>query len=674
MQWFSLLLRPYAMILVLFFRAVVSQADWDEFSPGSASGGGITLDRANPEEMSVAFDGEGRPVVVWNNLVGETSLVQALRWDGTKWSRIGSEMEIAPFPARVNRVLVDPTDNRLVVSLHQSRNYLLKFDGTAWVPWADSGIDDLYGLEVFTDIGFLPEGTPVALYQVLSYDEVNQFIHVRKWDGTQWVEFSPGSAAGRGIAESTTRAMRPQLAITRQGVIYALWRQDYLTHGNEALYLKKWDRSAWVENPLGSASGLGITGQPSSIYFRALTLDSSGQPIVIFQNLKTNSIHVVRLEGEVWTEWGESSTGGHALSAPGEEAGAAILVNNHGEHPVAIWIENESRALHAKRFNGNRWEPAGVGSDVGDGLGRMVDDYYDAAMRDDGLVVVAYVDAVTRNIYVKSFDSNTASETPTETPTAIPTVTPTVPPTPILTPPPMETPTPIPIPLPPILPVEENIETWFVLDGFGGVHSTNPNVPLPVLPYFINFNIARDLEPDPLGRGWYLLDGYGGIHTSSPDLPLPQNLPYFGMDIARNLEITATDQGLEFFLLDGFGTVHTSGQRFDYGSLPWFGFDIARDLEPDPETGGWFILDGFGVLHSSRRPVHEFPLIDEWTSAPNLRSIVRFDGNRSVLLDAYGGRHTSPQRPAHNLVDGLPEGFYFPGWEILWDVEVILRR
>ncbi|MEW6237334.1 MAG: hypothetical protein AB1656_23735 [Candidatus Omnitrophota bacterium] len=253
---------------------------------------------------------------------------------------------------------------------------------------------------------------------------------------------------------------------------------------------------------------------------------------------------------------------------------------------------------------------------------------------------------------------------PTLTPTftRTPTATPTFTSTPSMTPTPtLYIPTPTPTP----------IRAWFVLDGYGGIHSTNPNVKPPLLPYFAPFNIVRDIEPDPLGRGWYMLDGFGGIHTSSPDLPKPAELPYFGFDIARNLEIALMEEGLQFYLLDGYGVVHTTDKHFDYGGLPWLSIDSARDLEPDPNGNGWLMLDSFGYIYSSQRGGYDLPLLIPWFWDPKIRAFVRFPDETTVVTDGYGGRYTNPYHPAMDLLNGLPPNFYFSGFDIIWDIEVV---
>ena len=168
-----------------------------------------------------------------------------------------------------------------------------------------------------------------------------------------------------------------------------------------------------------------------------------------------------------------------------------------------------------------------------------------------------------------------------------------------------------------------------------------------------------------------MLDGFGGIHMSSSDLPKPIDLPYLYFDIMRNLEVKMTEEGMQFYLLDGFGAVHTTDKNFKFGHLPYFGIDLARDLEPSFSDNGWFILDAYGLLHRSDQPMYDAPLNNLMEWLPLARSIVRFRDDTSVILDGYGGIHTNPFHRARNRVDNLSPDFYFPGWDIIWDVEIV---
>lgn len=234
-----------------------------------------------------------------------------------------------------------------------------------------------------------------------------------------------------------------------------------------------------------------------------------------------------------------------------------------------------------------------------------------------------------------------------------------------------EIPTPTPTPSEPTA-TPTPIYAWFMLDGFGGIHSSNPEAKPPVLPYFVDYNIVRDIEPDPNGLGWYMLDGYGGIHRSSEALPKPVDLPYFGFDIARNLEIKDSGNGYLFYLLDGYGAIHTNDANFKFKQFPWFGKDVMRDLEPDPDRDDWLAMDERGTIYYNGEPKTDtFRFGHYYYISPIMRSLVRFGDGRTVGLDFWGGRHTNPYYPAVDEADAMPPELYFPGWDIIWDLEVV---
>lgn len=227
--------------------------------------------------------------------------------------------------------------------------------------------------------------------------------------------------------------------------------------------------------------------------------------------------------------------------------------------------------------------------------------------------------------------------------------------------------TPVETPLP-----NDQEYSWLVLDGFGGIHSSDDSIQVPELPYFYLFNIVRDIEPDPMGEGWYMLDGYGGIHSSPNDLPKPANLPYLpGLDFARNLEIKVIDGKRYFYLLDFYGVIFSDDPNFERGNLPWFGEDRARDLEPSPYDDGWMVLDDRGNVYFSHQQWQELPVNQEQS---HIKAMTRFPNETSVLIDGFGGIFTNPKFPAHDVIDGLPENLYFHGFDIIWDVEAIPKN
>ena len=620
--------------------------DWVEYNPGSASGQGISKGFGNPiHSVQIVMDKDGQPVIGWDAKNPDLySTIHVLKWAGTDWTEVGRNQPISlegvVNPAGLDRLTIDPADNNLLLSLNHYKNLLMKFDGKSWSSWTDGGIDDPDGLEFCTDIAFSADNTPLAFY-ISGYGPNPYHYRIRKFVDTMWKEFNPGSATGYGISDSDIPGGYPHIFVNNKNEIYAVWSQPM--QGTLAIYIAKWYGSQWekmlvIHHPASGATG--TTGKNAYLSTQPMCFDANGNPILAYQlsGNNTSTIHIVKYDNGAWNPVGydNNETG---FSTPGRSAGSPMILNTPWGYPVIFWNESSPSSIYAKYYDGNDWKPLGEGAASGDGIGRFNGNYA-AAVNDKNEIILPYVNPQTKDIYVKKYQ---------------------------LTPPenyqgPAPSPTPAPIP------------GWFVLDGYGGVHSSNPAISLPVLPYFMPFDIARDLEPDPLGRGWYMLDGFGGIHTSSPDLPKPTDLPYFGYDIARNLEIVNTDHGYEFYMLDGYGVVHSTDKNFNQGTLPWFGFDIARDLEPEPNSNAWMVLDGFGLTYSNKESIESYPLQLAWHWAPLVRSMVLFPNHTNVVMDAWGGRHTNPRKPAANVVNGLPGDFYFPGFDIIWDLELIPEK
>ena len=121
----------------------------------------------------------------------------------------------------------------------------------------------------------------------------------------------------------------------------------------------------------------------------------------------------------------------------------------------------------------------------------------------------------------------------------------------------------------------------------GVVTSDGVNPP----PYF-GWDISRDIDLEPTGKGYMILDGFGGIHPMGAardrydeiflNGPRPGEAPsagghvYFGWDVAEKIAYTPDGQGLS--MLDAFGGNHYDGTITPIYTI-YFGFDIARDLE-----------------------------------------------------------------------------------------------
>ncbi|MEW6237555.1 MAG: formylglycine-generating enzyme family protein [Candidatus Omnitrophota bacterium] len=372
--------------------------DWPEFSPGSASGGGVSQGCGNPKgRLGAVIDSDGNPIAAWSYLSWDgEAYVYVMKFDGEQWVDWGTDRaqrkDIANAPRGVNRLVVDPADGRPIITMDFYFDEMRKFDGSAWQRWAGGGIDDPSGLEFFTDLAFLPDKTPVAFY-LCGVGSAYSYFRMRKFTDGKWMEFSPGSASGYGIAEQDREGGTPQLAVTNTGEIYVLWRQP--RESSSALYIKHWDGIAWISLGAGSNVSADFLDSGCNISSRALVLDSQQKPLIAY-NTQDGKIFVQRFEDGQWIPIGGN------LCEPERKGSSPVLVMRPDGRLVAIWQESGTRILYAKQLNGGEWHPAGEGAASGGGIAQIFGDY-DAVCDAQGRIVLVYT-GEDREIYVKKFE------------------------------------------------------------------------------------------------------------------------------------------------------------------------------------------------------------------------------------------------------------------------------
>jgi hypothetical protein len=74
---------------------------------------------------------------------------------------------------------------------------------------------------------------------------------------------------------------------------------------------------------------------------------------------------------------------------------------------------------------------------------------------------------------------------------------------------------------------------------------------------------------------YYVLDGFGGVHAGGGAPAIP-GTPYFGFDIAKGIAYAPGASGNGIMVLDGFGGVHRVGLGSAVAPTPYFGFNIAH--------------------------------------------------------------------------------------------------
>lgn len=104
---------------------------------------------------------------------------------------------------------------------------------------------------------------------------------------------------------------------------------------------------------------------------------------------------------------------------------------------------------------------------------------------------------------------------------------------------------------------------------------------------FLGIGVLLLLSSPSFGQYWpyYVLDGYGGIHSGGGAATISPKTPYFGWDIARAIQYVPVGYGSTYYghgilVLDGYGGIHQGGElsALSVSKTPYFGWDIARDM------------------------------------------------------------------------------------------------
>jgi hypothetical protein len=192
---------------------------------------------------------------------------------------------------------------------------------------------------------------------------------------------------------------------------------------------------------------------------------------------------------------------------------------------------------------------------------------------------------------------------------------------------------------------------FYVLDGFGAIHSFGSTQGLSSGAYWPNWDIALQAIDCPDGKGGYLLDGFGDVHSFGNAVPVKWSGYWPGWDIAQAFALTpgtsSCSSGASGYVMDGFGGLHpfaggNAAFPAAYQTAYWPNWDIARALVIAPGGTGGYTLDGFGGVHpfGSAAPVGPTAYWPNWDIARSIALIVGPSGTPSgYTLDGFGGLH-----------------------------------
>jgi hypothetical protein len=292
--------------------------------------------------------------------------------------------------------------------------HVRRWNGSAWVEMgagsaSGGGISHASGDSVNASLAVGPDGLPVVAWQDNSSGQ--REIYVRRWNGSAWVELGAGSASGDGISHTSDQAEQPALAIGSNGLPVVAWA-DYGS-GNSEIYVRQWNGSTWQEVGVGSASGGGISQTEGPSHEPAIAIGLDNAPVVVWENYflwsGRGEIYVRRWTGLVWSEMAGSASGGGISDTANEWSSSPSVAIDLNSAAVVTWNEwNASTYVrtYARRWNGLAWVEMG-GSASASGIGGDSSSTSSVAIGPDNAPVVAWEDRTNGyEIYVRRWSGS----------------------------------------------------------------------------------------------------------------------------------------------------------------------------------------------------------------------------------------------------------------------------
>ncbi len=259
--------------------------DWVEMSGGSASGGGVSDSAHRAEDVALAVDAFGQPILAWANKDTNTEAFEifVVYWDGFAWLPLGQGAASGTGVSgssetqdRYPSLAVDETGDVYVAwsacmeancscsagsAPDCSQVKVKRWDGSNWEPLGESaqpaGISDTPGSSVHPSV-VVNTGGNVAVAWLDKSVEDHALILVRAWDvGAQlWLEVGPGSAVGGSVSATSFSedAGPPALAVAKTGPVVT-WQHDS-DEGVSQVFVRQF----------AGSFGITVVGEPEAVF------------------------------------------------------------------------------------------------------------------------------------------------------------------------------------------------------------------------------------------------------------------------------------------------------------------------------------------------------------------------------------------------------------------------
>ncbi|GEM_PF-1903943 len=386
---------------------------WIELG-GSGTGTGLSGGTQNGEIPALALDPLGVPVVTWASFTLSGPEIYVSAWTGAQWSGYGGSGSSGGMTQDADgsfspSLAYDAQGNPCIAwaggGVTNNEVYLRKWNGSAWEELGGSatagGISATGGQSYLPGVALDSLGRPAVVWQ--DDDSGRHSIYLRRWNGVAWEELG-GSGSGGGLSNSAGRATAPDMELDASGNPWVVWEDDSL--GPTEIYLRYWDGAAWVELG-GSATSGGVSGTPSVSSSPSIAMDALGRPWVAWQDISpgNSEVYLRRWDGAAWVEVGGSASGG-GISDTAEASTQPRLSLDRSGQPLVVWVENSggNQEIFARGWNGGAWAEIGGSASMG-GISRSAgaSDFPSLSLDSGGRAVVAWEDWTNGNpeIYVR---------------------------------------------------------------------------------------------------------------------------------------------------------------------------------------------------------------------------------------------------------------------------------
>jgi hypothetical protein len=252
-------------------------------------------DGSEAQHPSLKIDGAGRPVVAWLDATQlEPYGVHVRRWNGTSWEPLGAALSISVGSTSNGCSLMFDGEGRpLVVWDEQSASggvsvRIRRWNGSTWEPLGTS--DVLLPQPLGADfIIFAGDGQGQLVAALREFNQGATSVSVWRWDGRTWARLGSSLKVDSARGVSSLR-----MALDPAGNPFVSWSESDLG-GNLGAYMRHWNGSAWTSIPM-----------PAQSHAVALIVDDTGAPVfnVGAWDGAALSVQLRRWNGSSWATLG----------------------------------------------------------------------------------------------------------------------------------------------------------------------------------------------------------------------------------------------------------------------------------------------------------------------------------------------------------------------------------